>query len=219
MVFCPARRPLGLGKFHSKRPPGTPPIIVARSAPRPVLQSAADSPISVRKPCATELSAKSAQPIDNHKSSSNLHFDERQRGRGEGQTAVQKKKQGVERFWYTASSRYRARKHNGREGIKGATKNKRDGDKRAACKKPYQSMRASRNNKKRTVFNTKDCARQGKVSVRAISCRPRFSSVNVFTLAVILCDLFVHRNVPKVGRNWSSRTPVSELCQEARVRV
>jgi hypothetical protein len=46
-------------------------------------------------------------------------------------------------FWYTASSRYSARNAWVREAIEkgySKTKQKRDRDKRVACKKSYQSM-------------------------------------------------------------------------------
>jgi hypothetical protein len=41
--------------------------------------------------------------------------------------------------------------------------------------------------------------------------RPRFRAVNIFGLAVVLRDVFIHRDITKIGRDWSFRTGVSIL--------
>jgi hypothetical protein len=39
--------------------------------------------------------------------------------------------------------------------------------------------------------------------------RPRFRGVNVFGFAVVLHDVLIHRDITKIGRDWSFRTGVS----------
>src|SRR6267154_970446 len=41
--------------------------------------------------------------------------------------------------------------------------------------------------------------------------RPRFRAVNIFGFAVVLRDVFIHRDITKIGRDWSFRTGVSIL--------
>lgn len=50
-----------------------------------------------------------------------------------------------------------------------------------------------------------------KVSVRGTLYRPRFRAVNIFGLAVVLRDVFIHRDITKIGRDWSFRTGISIL--------
>jgi hypothetical protein len=50
-----------------------------------------------------------------------------------------------------------------------------------------------------------------KVSVRGTLYRPRFRAVNIFGFAVVLRDVFIHRDITKIGRDWSFRTGVSIL--------
>jgi len=52
---------------------------------------------------------------------------------------------------------------------------------------------------------------EDKVSVRGTLYRPRFRAVNIFGFAVVLRDVFIHRDITKIGRDWSFRTGVSIL--------
>jgi len=45
--------------------------------------------------------------------------------------------------------------------------------------------------------------------VHGTSYRPRFRGVNVFGFAVVLRDVLIHRDITKIGRDWSFRTGVS----------
>lgn len=45
-----------------------------------------------------------------------------------------------------------------------------------------------------------DKGKRGKeVSVRGTSYRPRFRAVNIFGFAVVLRDVFIHRDITKIG--------------------
>jgi hypothetical protein len=39
--------------------------------------------------------------------------------------------------------------------------------------------------------------------VRGTFYKPRFRAVNVFGFAVVLRDVFIHRDITKIGRDWS----------------
>lgn len=49
------------------------------------------------------------------------------------------------------------------------------------------------------------------LSLLPTSYRPRFRAVNIFGFAVVLRDVFIHRDITKIGRDWSFRTCVSIL--------
>jgi hypothetical protein len=83
----------------------------------------------------------------------------------------------------------------------GLQQTKHYGDKKATCKKSYQSMRRQRFNIE-SLRHKKGCdkGKRGKeVSVRGTLYRPRFRAVNIFGFAVVLRDVFIHRDITKIG--------------------
>jgi hypothetical protein len=97
----------------------------------------------------------------------------------------------------------------------GLQQTKHYGDKKATCKKSYQSMSVRRQRFNiESLRHKKVVTRENedkKVSVRGTLYRPRFRAVNIFGFAVVLRDVFIHRDITKIGRDWSFRTGVSIL--------